>query len=307
MDRKHPRLDLILAALLFSTGGVFIKALAGMTAWQRAGLRSLVAVVFLLLVWPQARRGYSRKAVIFSLFYAGTLACFVAANTYTTSANAIFLQSTAPLYVLLLSPLVLGEKVQRGDLLFMGALAVGLALCFGGELWWGGSHVQATAPRPVLGNVFGLVSGILWACTIVGLRWFGQRSGGATDAPDSGGAGASVVLGNLACFAVCLLIGAFTGEGIFHGVTTFAPKTYAVLAFLGVFQVGLAYICITRGMARVPAMEASLLLLVEPTFNPVWSFLVLHERPGAWSLAGGAVILGATALHAPAATRRVLT
>src|SRR5258706_12034862 len=111
MDRKHPRLDLILAALLFSTGGVFIKALAGMTAWQRAGLRSLVAVVFLLLVWPQARRGFSRKALIFSLFYAGTLACFVAANTYTTSANAIFLQSTAPLYVLLLSPLVLGEKV----------------------------------------------------------------------------------------------------------------------------------------------------------------------------------------------------
>ncbi len=298
MDRKHPRLDLILAALLFSTGGVFIKALAGMTAWQRAGLRSLVAVVFLLLVWPQARRGFSRKALIFSLFYAGTLACFVAANTYTTSANAIFLQSTAPLYVLLLSPLVLGEKVQRGDLLFMGALAVGLALCFGGEFWWGGSHVQATAPRPVLGNVFGLVSGILWACTIIGLRWFGQRSGGATDARDSGGAGASVVLGNVSCFAVCLLIGAFTGEGIFHGVTTLAPKTYAVLVFLGVFQVGLAYICITRGMSRVPAMEASLLLLVEPTFNPLWSFLVLHERPGAWSLAGGAVILGATALHA---------
>jgi drug/metabolite transporter (DMT)-like permease len=79
-----------------------------------------------------------------------------------------------------------------------------------------------------------------------------------------------------------------------------------VLAFLGVFQVGLAYVFITRGMSRVPAMEASLLLLVEPTFNPIWSFLVLHERPGPWSLAGGAVILGATALHAPGATRRVL-
>jgi drug/metabolite transporter (DMT)-like permease len=281
-----------------------------MTAWQRAGLRSLVAVVFLLLVWPQARRGYSRKALIFSLFYAGTLACFVAANTYTTSANAIFLQSTAPLYVLLLSPLVLGEKVQRGDLLFMGALAVGLVLCFGGGYWWGGPHVQATAPRPLLGNAFGLVSGILWACTIVGLRWFGRRSDGAPgakgEAQDSVGAGASVVLGNLACFAVCLLIGAFTGDGIFHGVTTLAPTSYAVLAFLGVFQVGLAYVFITRGMSRVPAMEASLLLLVEPTFNPIWSFLVLHERPGPWSLAGGAVILGATALHAPGATRRVL-
>jgi drug/metabolite transporter (DMT)-like permease len=299
MDSKHPRLALIAAALLFSTGGVCIKQLAGLTAWQRAGLRSAIAALFLLLVWKRARRGYTWKSLVFSFFYAGTLATFVAANTYTTSANAIFLQSTAPLYVLLLSPLVLRESVKAGDLLYMGTLAVGLALCFGDELWSGASTVQATAPRPLLGNAFGLVSGILWACTIVGLRWFGQRSRGGGE--DSGGAGASVVLGNVTCFAVCALLARATGDGLFHGVAGLPSKTFGVLAFLGVFQVGLAYICIARGMSRVPAVEASLLLLVEPTFNPVWSFLVLHEKPGPWTLAGGALILGATALHARSA------
>ncbi len=299
MDSKHPRLALICAALLFSTGGVCIKQLEGLTAWQRAGLRSLVAVVFLLFAWKRARRGYSWKSLVFSFFYAGTLASFVAANTYTTAASAIFLQSTAPLYVLLLSPLVLRESVKARDLLFMGALAVGLALCFGDE-WWAGAHaVQSTAPRPLLGDAFGLVSGILWACTIVGLRWFGQRSGAGGSGADS--AGASVVLGNVTCFVVCALLAQVTGDGLFHGVAALPAKTFGVLGFLGCFQVGLAYICIARGMSRVPAMEASLLLLVEPTFNPVWSFLLLREKPGPWTIAGGVVILGATALRAPAA------
>jgi drug/metabolite transporter (DMT)-like permease len=256
MDSKHPRLALIVAALLFSTGGVCIKQLAGLTAWQRGGLRSAIAALFLLMVWKRARSGYTWKSLVFSFFYAGTLATFVAANTYTTSANAIFLQSTAPLYVLLLSPIVLRESVKASDLLYMGALAVGLALCFGDEVGSGASTAQATAPRPMLGNAFGLVSGILWACTIVGLRWFGQRSRDGGE--DSGGAGASVVLGNITCFAVCALLAQATGDGLFHGVASLPPKSY-ILVFLGVFQVGLAYICITRGMSRVPAMEASLL------------------------------------------------
>src|SRR5262249_30175063 len=162
--------------------------------------------------------------------------------------------------------------VKANDLLFMGALAAGLALCFGDEWGSGRSSAQSTAPRPLLGDAFGLVSGILWACTIVGLRWFGQQSRAGGD--DSGGAGASVVLGNVTCVVVCALLAQFTGDGLFHGVTHLAPRTLGVLVFLGVFQVGLAYICIAAGMSRVPAMEASLLLLVEPTFNPVWSFLI---------------------------------
>jgi DME family drug/metabolite transporter len=295
------RLDLVFAALLFSTGGVCIKMLQGLDPLQRAGLRSLIAVLFLVVAWPQARRGYSWKALIFSFFYAGTLAFFVAANSLTTSANAIFLQSTAPLYVLLLSPLVLHEKVRGADLLYMTALAVGLLLCVGSALVGAGEQQVITAPNPRIGNWCGVASGVLWACTIVGLRWFGKRAG-----EGEAGAGASVVLGNLTCFFLCLLIATFGGKlglsgiggrGFFAGLEILDAKRLGVLAFLGVFQVGLAYVFITKGMARVPAMEASLLLLVEPVFNPVWSFLLLQERPDPWSLAGGAVILGATVLH----------
>jgi DME family drug/metabolite transporter len=298
------RLDLIGAALLFSTGGVCIKALGGLTAWQRAGLRSLIAALFLVLVWPQARRGYAWRSLAFSLFYAGTLACFVAANTWTTAANAIFLQSTAPLYVLLLSPLVLKERVRRTDVLFMVALAAGLALCFGGDLWSPGSSTQSTAPRPLLGNAFGIASGVMWAATLIGLRWLGRaQEGGA----EGGGAGASVVSGNVVCFLLCLLIATFAGDGFGSGLAALDLKKISVLLFLGCFQVGLGYVFVARGMRRVPAMEGALLLLVEPVFNPVWSFLLLHERPGAWSLAGGAVILVATALHAPRAARTART
>jgi drug/metabolite transporter, DME family len=201
---------------------------------------------------------------------------------------------------------VLKEKVRGADLLYMAALALGLLLCFGEDLFErSATHAAiATAPQPLLGNVCGAASGVLWACTIVGLRWFGKRSG-----EGEAGAGASVVVGNLTCFLLCLLIATIgasmkvgggsggAGAGFFRGLEVLDAKKIGVLLFLGVFQVGLAYVCITKGMARVPALQASLLLLVEPTFNPIWSFLVLNERPSPWSIAGGAVILSATALH----------
>src|SRR5690349_11730069 len=123
------RLDVIVAAALFSTAGAFVKSCA-LTPPQIAGLRSLIAGVFLLLVWPATRRGWSIGSLLFATLYAATMLSYVTAMKWTTAANAIFLQSTAPLWVLLLSPLVLKEKVRREDIVFMAALGGGLALCF---------------------------------------------------------------------------------------------------------------------------------------------------------------------------------
>lgn len=287
------RLDLVAAAALFSTGGAAIKW-CGLAPLQIAGFRSLVAVLFLLAVWPATRRGYRPGSFLFGLLYASTLVTFVTANKLTTSANAIFLQSTAPLYVLLLSPLVLKEKVRRGDLLYMAALAVGLLLCFrDATAAQSAGDLQATAPRPLLGNVIALVSGVLWGGTIVGMRWLGRKSedGDAT-------AASSVIAGNVIAFVGCALLSLVRDEPYFSSLAH--PQTSDVLAllFLGCFQVGLAYFAIMKGMKSVPALEASLLLLVEPVFNPLWTFLVHGERPGVWALSGGAVILGATAVHA---------
>ncbi len=297
----RPRLDLVLAAALFSTGGAFIKSCA-LAPLQVAGLRSLVAALFLLLVWPATRRGITWGSLLFGALYATTMIAFVTANKLTTSANAIFLQSTAPLFVLLLSPFVLKEAVRRADLVFMVALAGGLALCFGDSLASETAAVQATAPRPLLGNAIAVLSGLAWAATIIGLRWFGQRA-----RPGHDGAASSVVVGNLTCFAGAWLISLFLREPLFPDAAflqsdAFVP-TFRSLLFLGVLQVGLAYCVLSRGMKSVPAVEASLLLLVEPVFNPLWAYFVHGEKPGSWTLAGGGVILVATAFHALANAR----
>jgi len=100
---------------------------------------------------------------------------------------------------------------------------------------------------------------------------------------------APVVAGNLLVFAVCLPMAL--------PVARFAAVDVAAISYLGVVQIGLAYVCMTRAMREVPALEASLLMLVEPVLNPVWAWLVHGERPSEWALAGGALILAATAMN----------
>src|SRR5688500_90238 len=119
------RLQLLGAALLFSTGGAAIKATT-LTAWQVAGFRSAVAAAAVFLLVPAARRGWTWHVLPVGVAYAATLVLFVAANKLTTSANAIFLQSTAPLYMLAFGPLLLKELVRRRDLAFMAPVLLGL-------------------------------------------------------------------------------------------------------------------------------------------------------------------------------------
>ncbi|MGH7751350.1 MAG: EamA family transporter, partial [Gemmatimonadales bacterium] len=142
------RLRVLAAAALFSTGGAAIKA-AHFTNWQVASFRSGVAALTLLALIPAARRGWSWRLVPVAALYASTLILFVTANKLTTAASTIFLQSTSPLYILLLGPWLLGERVRRADLVFMALVAGGLAICF-----LGAATPLATAPDPLRGNVF---------------------------------------------------------------------------------------------------------------------------------------------------------
>jgi len=267
------RLMLAGAALLFSTGGAAIKA-ATLTAWQVASFRSGVAAVFLLLALPEARRGWSWRIVPPAGAYAATLVLFVLANRLTTSANSIFLQSTAPLYLLLLGPWLLREPVRRSDLITIAAVAAGMALVF-----LGAQAIEATAPDPRRGNLIGIASGLTWALTITGLRWLGRGREGS-------GAMATVAAGNVLGFLVALPM----------AVPVAAPSAAnaAVILYLGILQIGLAYVLVTRAIRHVPALEATTVLLLEPAMNPLWSWLVHGETPGAAPLTGGALILTAT-------------
>jgi drug/metabolite transporter (DMT)-like permease len=277
LPSTRARLAVVAAAVLFSTGGAAIKATT-LTSWQVAGFRSGIAAAAVLLLVPASRRGWSWRTPVVGIAYAATLLLFVLANKLTTSANAIFLQSTAPLYLLLLGPLLLQEPIRRRDLGFMLAIGAGLACFFVGT-----EPPVRTAPDPVKGNLLALASSVTWAFTLLGLRWLGRAGG-----EDDGGSGsiAAVVAGNVIAFGVALPFAL--------PVLQATPADWFTLAYLGVIQIGLAYVLLTRGMSRVPAFEASILLLCEPVLNPVWSWLVHGEQPGAWALLGGAAILGAT-------------
>jgi drug/metabolite transporter, DME family len=210
---------------------------------------------------------------------------FVLANRLTTAANTIFLQSTAPLYLLFLAPWLLKEPVRRQDLGFMLAVGVGLILCFTGT-----ERPAATAPDPFRGNLLGLGSGLCWALAICGLRWLGAD-------PRRGSPASAVVSGNIAAFAIGLPFALPVGA---HALTD-----WSVILYLGVFQIALAYVFVTAAIHVLPALEASVILLIEPVLNPVWAWVVQGETPGAGPLLGGAVILGATMLKSWAEGRRI--
>jgi len=276
LARVRARWQLAAAAALFSTGGAAIKA-ADFTGWQIAGLRSGIAALAILLITPAARRGWTGRAVLVGFAYAACLTLFVLANRLTTAANTIFLQSTAPLYLLILSPWLLREPIRRQDLGFMAAVGLGLALFFVST-----PTPVATAPDPMRGNILALISGFCWALTVCGLRWLGAGNG------SRGSAIAAVVSGNVTAFLVALPLawplGAHSAAG------------WMVVTYLGVFQIAIAYLLVTSGLRHILALEATLILLIEPVLNPVWAWIFQGERPGPWALLGGAIILGSTTL-----------
>ena len=266
-----------MAALLFSTGGAAIKA-ADFNPWQIASFRSGIAAITLLLVVPSVRRGFGWRPALVGVAYAATLVLFVLANRMTTSANTIYLQSTAPLYVLLFAPLLLKEPIRRRDLAVIATVIGGLVLVL-----LGANPPSATATDPARGNVLAAMSGLSYALLLVGLRWLGRD--GNTERAIS-----AVVLGNvIACLAalpMALPLG------------THPVMAWGVILYLGVFQIAGAYLLVTSALRHVPAIEASLMLLVETAFNPLWAWLLVGEVPAALALVGGGLIVAATIVQA---------
>src|SRR5262245_47365383 len=215
------RLAILGAAVLFSSGGAAIKA-TSLTGWQVACLRSAVAAVAVLIMLPAARTGWGVMPVVVGIGYATTMILFVLANKLTTAANTIYLQATAPIYLVIIGPWLLEEPLRRRDLVFMGSLAVGLGFFFIGT-----EQGTRTAPDPATGNILAALSGLGWALAVSGLRWMG-RGGSA------GGSGAAVVAGNVIACLVCLPMAL--------PIVNVTAQDAAVISFLGIFQIGLAYV-----------------------------------------------------------------
>jgi len=250
------------AALLWSTGGLGIKALPD-PPLKVAFYRSAVAAVglFVLLRPRVFPKSLAFLAAIAS--YAACLITFVVATKWTSAANAIFLQYSGVAWVLLASPILLKEPFRPRDAIAIAVAFGGMALFFVGKFRAGG-----------LGDLVALSSGVFFAGLVLSLRMY---RGPAAEA--------AVAWGNVLTAAALL---PFVASDL-----SLTPKSAAVYLFLGLVQLAGAYALFLEGLKFVTATQASLAGMLEPVANPVWVYLFLGERPTPYAIAGAIVVLGA--------------
>jgi DME family drug/metabolite transporter len=273
-----PLLLVMAAALLWSTGGLFIK-LSHLSALELSFWRSLFAAITVAIWTRREGFGINRLTIFTSLLYAALLLLFVIATKRTTAANAIFLQYTAPIYMLVFEPLLYKEKFRRVDLVVVVVCIAGMSLFFLGEL----------KPGELQGNMAALASGLCLAFYFLLLRHARSREVNRAS---------SVIYGNL----ILVLVTAPMGLAAIPGISA---QEAAIVLYLGVVQIGLAYALFTLGMARgVRSLDAGIVSYIEPVLNPLWVFLFLGERPSGWALVGGAIIITAVLSHTLLSARR---
>jgi drug/metabolite transporter (DMT)-like permease len=261
---KRPVLLLVLSALLWSLGGVLIKSIE----WNPlaiAGSRSLIAVLLLTALFPGAWGRFSLGIGAGAAAYAGTVTSFVLATKLTSAANAIFLQYTAPVYIALLSPVLLRERTHGSDWFFLGWALLGVGTFF----------LDRFSPGGLWGMGFALLSGLFFGSFIMLLR--SQRE----TSPES-----AILYGNLLTVLVALP---------FMWPPSHLETTWPCIVALGVFQLTLPYVLYTSAIRHVRALDAALITFIEPILNPLWVMLINHEAPTSWSLLGGGLVLSATA------------
>jgi drug/metabolite transporter (DMT)-like permease len=267
------------AVLLFSTGGLCIKWLP-FSALHVAGLRSLIAAVF-VGGYLARKHGLptlsrvSRFGWFAALTYFAMITSYVFSMKLTTAVNAIFLQYTMPAWVLLGGALWLGERITAGRV-------VVVLLCLGGMILF---FVEELQPAQWAGNLTALFSGFAFAALILTLRKVREHR--PLD---------SVFLGNAIAGAVLIPLALVYSAEQFTMLASF--PVLMTLLWLGVFQIGLAYLFYVAALQGLPAIEVAILSLIEPILNPLWVFWGMGETPGFWSILGGSIILISVMLRA---------
>ena len=266
MGRGKAVLLLVAAAVLWSTGGLFIKSV-DWDPFAIAGTRSAIAALVVLMYLRRPKIRWSLPQFLGGAAYAATVVLFVLANKLTTAANAIVLQYACPVYVALLGAVFLGERVSARAWITVAVTLGGIVLFF----------LDRLSPGGFTGNMLAVVSGMSLAVLVICLRK--QKDGSPTE---------SILLGNLFAVLVCLPF-MFRSAPSLRGM--------AALAFLGVFQLGFSYIIYSRAIRHVPALQSIIVPIIEPVLNPVWVFLFVGEAPGPWAVAGGVIVIAAVVVY----------
>jgi drug/metabolite transporter (DMT)-like permease len=254
---------LVGSALLWSTGGVFIK-LVDWNGFAIAGSRSLIASFVLLIYLKKPRLKFRFPLLAAALSSACTMTLYVLANKMTTAANTILLQYTAPVYVAVLAWVILKEKPTADNWIALVIIVVGMLLFFAGKL----------SPGNMFGNILAVLSGLGLAFFAVFMRM--QKGNSPFE---------SFLLAHLITFVVSIPFILKSGLPEASG--------WAGIFMLGVFQLGFASLLFSYGIRQVSALKAMLILTLEPILNPVWVFLFTGEVPGIYAIVGGVFIIAA--------------
>ena len=261
MQASTAYLMLVIAALLWSLGGLFIK-LVDLNPIIIAGIRSLGAAIVFLFYIKKPKWYWGKYFIAGIISYSLMVILYVAAIRLTTAANAIFLQFTAPLWVIIFGYFILKETVTKFDILAILFIFLGMGLFFVDELSFYGFW----------GNIIALISGVCFALVTVLIR------------KEKNFAFEIVLFGNAITALICF---PFILEG-------FGNSSYIdllIIFALGIFQLGIPYLLYTKALKYVKAIDAILTGMIEPVLNPLWVFLFLGEVMGEWAFIGGSMVL----------------
>ena len=257
-------IEMLICAALWSTGGIFIKLLPW-NGFAVAGLRSLIAgaTMGLYMLLKKYRFVLSRRTFLSGVFTACVYTCFVLANKLTTAANAIVLQFTSPVFIVIFSALFFHKKIRRADLAAVLFTLLGVALFFFDQL----------KPGYILGNCVAIVAGMFMAGMFVTV---GEMQGEERFS--------AIFIGQMLTFLVGLPFVIATKPEL-------TAQTLGCILALGVFQLGISYILYVKASVYCPPLACCLLGAVEPLLNPVWVFLFDGERPGFFALIGSVIVI----------------
>mgnify|MGYP001295891612 CR=1 FL=1 len=259
-ERSKAMLMLAVTAAMWSIGGLLIK-MVDASPLSIAGARAAITSIVLLTYLRKPKFNWSLPQVGAAISSSATAILFITATKTTTAANAILLQSTAPIYVAIFGFWLLKEKTTKYDWLTVAVVMGGMGLFF----------VENLSTEGLLGNFCALLSGISYAFFVIFMRM--QKDGSPLE---------SALLANI----ITALIGLpFLCRSV--------PSTsgWLFLLILGVFQLGIPHILYSSAIKKATALEAVLISIVEPILNPVLVFLALGEAPGIYALLGGAIVL----------------
>jgi drug/metabolite transporter (DMT)-like permease len=272
-DRYKGIAAAVIASVLWSTGGLFIK-LSDWNPIALSGSRSLISSLVMLAYMKKPKITKSKPQILGAISYAATVICFVIANKLTTAANAILLQYTAPIFVAIMGAWILKEKIHWYDLVSIAVVFLGISLFF----------VQGIEGGNALGNIVAILSGFSMACATIFLRL--QKDGSGVE---------TTWLGNILTFIISLP---------FILKAQFDFKNIIIIVVLGVFQLGISYIFYVNSLKHITALEAILITVIEPLLNPLWVYIFTGEAPGMLAIIGGAIVIIAIIMRNVYITRK---